>query len=587
MHDPFTSGAPENPADATAVHDARPGLLRSSWRGGMSGFRRSSYVAAPMAVLLAIPGFAVTLFAGGSGRGWAVPAHLLLGWAICGVIIVGGCLIGAFLGLVGAVFRLALPASAGPTIGDVRTTEIKASVFDRGSLRPRRSRLRRMAVKAGVIAPLAFALAYFFGIYSGGKVDRELASATAVADRDDPHWRLGDVFAHRALVPDAENSAPVVLKAAALMPENMPDGVTRTFFAMKTNQELLTAMTENVCLDDALADSLRSELNACHEAVLVARTLAGYDRGRYELKLGPTIFDTPLPGLTKTNAVARLLEADSAIRAHDQDTDGALDSCRAIFGASRSVGDEPFLISQLVRIGKGIEALKATRRVLAQGQPSERALTQIQELLLDELAQPLIQYGLKGERASHVEIIRRIGAGEVTLEELSKDTSKFDPHRLRDAVTPWSRLWFDHERAVMLEWMNDANNVENQPSAERRALWANFENRFNVKQNSAAFWLTLLPLKLFPAVRSAAVAHARLRADLGATAILVAAERHRQTVGKWPESIAAIDKRFLSKAPLDPYTGEPFRMDHHDGELLIYSIGGNRKDERGDRKSIV
>ena len=35
------------------------------------------------------------------------------------------------------------------------------------------------------------------------------------------------------------------------------------------------------------------------------------------------------------------------------------------------------------------------------------------------------------------------------------------------------------------------------------------------------------------------------------------------------------------EAPLNLYTGEPFRMDHHDGELLIYSIGGNGKDERG------
>ena len=148
-------------------------------------------------------------------------------------------------------------------------------------------------------------------------------------------------------------------------------------------------MSENVCLDNALADSLRSELKACHEAWWLPGHSRAMSRGPYELKLGPTSSTLLLPGLTKANDVARLLEADSAIRAHDQDTDGALDRARAIFGAAgprrRAVLDFP-----VGPHGKGIEALRATRRVLAQGEPSERALAQIQELLLDELAQPLI-----------------------------------------------------------------------------------------------------------------------------------------------------------------------------------------------------
>ena len=52
--------------------------------------------------------------------------------------------------------------------------------------------------------------------------------------------------------------------------------------------------------------------------------------------------------------MARLLQADAAIRAHNGDLDGALDSCRAILGAGRSIGDEPFVISQLVRIAIGM-----------------------------------------------------------------------------------------------------------------------------------------------------------------------------------------------------------------------------------------
>ena len=59
-----------------------------------------------------------------------------------------------------------------------------------------------------------------------------------------------------------------------------------------------------------------------------------------------------------------------------------------LLSIGRSIGDEPFLISQLVRIAIGTVAMKSTRRVLGQGEPSDAALARLQALVLDELAQP-------------------------------------------------------------------------------------------------------------------------------------------------------------------------------------------------------
>jgi hypothetical protein len=84
-----------------------------------------------------------------------------------------------------------------------------------------------------------------------------------------------------------------------------------------------------------------------------------------------------------------------------------------------------------------------------------------------------------------------------------------------------------------------------------------------------------------PAVDAAGSAFARYQSELGATVILIAAERYRRKTGQWPASIAAIDKSILPIVPLDPYSGGPFRMSRNDGKLLIYSIGPNRKDEGG------
>jgi hypothetical protein len=585
------SSPPEFTLDAGTSDLLRVGLLQSVWRGAKTGFRRSAYIAVPIALLLAIPGLTVTLYFGGAGRGWAIPAFLQPGSVICGVILAGGALVGALFGLLRGVFRLALPkashrpepAPGTPAIRGSHSERPKASSIDGESPKPRRRRLRRLARALCVLMLLAFTAVLLFGMLVGSVVDTETARASAAADRDDPFWRINDVLGHRAAVPDAENSAAVVMRVAARLPKYFPpDGSTATFEVLKMHQELLMLMTDNERFDEEIGDALRNELKVCRESVRIARTLVNYSRGGYEIELGPNIIDTKLPGPLKIRNTTRLLYADCAIRVHDQDPDGALESCRAILGAGRSLGDEPFILSQTVRIGTGIEALKAVRRVLGQGEPSDRALQQMQELVLDERAQPLILHALKGERATNVEIVRRLAAGEVTMDELI-DTSTFDPRRPRRAVAPWTKLWLDHERAVMLDWMNDAANIERQPYAERFGLWRKWQKRFDARPETINFWAVLFPLKMFPGLFSAAHSAFRFHADLGASAILLAAERHRKKTGKWPESIAAIDKDILSDAPTDPFSGQPYRFVRRDGQLLIYSIGPNQKDEQGER----
>ncbi len=434
----------------------------------------------------------------------------------------------------------------------------------------------------GVFAILLIGLSYVAGTLAGALVNQQLARATAQADRDDPYWRIADLLAHRVPVADAENSAPVVVKAAALLPEVMPDEFTKTFAFLKTCQERLNAVDDDCRLGIEDVASLREARQQFAEALRIAHTLTRYTRGRFDPNLGPRLIDTPLPWLLNVRDLARLLAADSAIRAHDRDFDGALESCRAMLGAARSIGDEPFLISQLTQFGTSNEASKAIRRVLGQGEPSDQGLAGIQDRLLSELDEPLIHYGLRGERAMWVEILRRIAAGEVTIEELREDKSKLNPNRPRNHVTPWYKLYLDLQQAVMLQWMNDARKIELEPFAARAALWSDFRWRFNVPQNSVSFWLTSLPIKIFPAAPAAAFAHARSRADSGATALLIAAERHRKKTGKWPESIAAIDPAILPRPPADPYTGEPYRIQRLDGGLIVYSVGANRRDDHGE-----
>jgi hypothetical protein len=392
------------------------------------------------------------------------------------------------------------------------------------------------------------------------------------------------------VVPDDENSALVVAEALEGLPDvwspyrraapgqpNSPSSPLRESF------DRMIATAENVRLDDATATALRDELKLENTSVQIARSVADFSRGRHKLELGPTPYDIPLPETQASRTLARLLEADAAMRVHDGDIDGALDSCRAILGVGRSGGDEPFAISMLVRVSIGVTATRSARRILGQGEPADASLKRLQDLLLDELSQPLELHAMRGERAMLVELIRRVGDGEVSITELSTSNSQPNPSGARSAVAPWGKLMFDNQRAVALELTNEAVAIAQRPIAERAQLWKSWEGEMNRLQRAPFLAYTAaIPVFMMPALSRASDALSRYAGELGSTAILIAAERHRLKTGAWPTTIDAIDSNILSSAPSDPYSGQPYRMERRGGRLIVYSLGPNGKDEHGE-----
>lgn len=582
-----------------------PGLLESSWRGAQTGFWWTSYVVGPIAALIGILGLGVMAIGVGSGRGLSLlPPFAMRAIDQCVIIAFGGAFIGAIFGFLKGLrgqgrsgkrswwatanrpIRLVpgkrLAIRSGRLFPGKRLTirPIGAPLWD--SLQRRWRWLIGVPVASFLVAALAV------GVYLGWWVDRRLADAIAAADRDDPFWRLDDLMAHREPLPDEENAALVVAEALQRLPENwpgsprpLPGQPTPIPTEVREAYDRLREAAENVRLDDATADTLRDELETYAEAVQIARTIADYDQGQHALEIAPNIIDTLLPESQAARTAAQLLAADAAIRAHDGDLDGALDSCRAILGVARSIGDEPFSISQFVRVAIDGIAMNSVRRVLGQGEPSDAALTRLQADILDELAQPLLLRAWKGERASMDEMIRRLRTGELPADALG-DGGPSDPAGPRVAVSPWGQLLFDNQRAVALEWMNEAVAIARRPAFEWPPLLEKWKaNMERVRQTWHGRYSATIPLLATPALFVCSASQSRILCELGTTALLVAAERHRLQTGDWPPSIEAIDREILPNPPVDPYSGRSFLMQHRDGRLLIYSIGPNGVDEQG------
>ena len=118
------------------------------------------------------------------------------------------------------------------------------------------------------------------------------------------------------------------------------------------------------------------------------------------------------------------------------------------------------------------------------------------------------------------------------------------PARSGHAIAPWGKLMVRQpagRRAGMDERGRGHRASGRPPSVPRSGRRGRPRWPGSSRAGSACYTATF-PLLLMPAVSSGGSAHSRYQAELGATAILLAAERHRRKTGAWPQSIAAIDR---------------------------------------------
>jgi hypothetical protein len=511
------------------------------------------WVVVPLGVILMTWALLPTVVGLGAGRGLALRPLAGNVLQLMGALAVCGLWFGAMLG----VFWRRPPKVVVPANSGVK-------------------RSRGPAFWLGLAAiPLVLILltALGVGVYLVRLVDRRLADAIAAADRDDPNWRLDALFAAREPVPDAENAAIPVAKVAQSLPLGWPTEELQPAFGQ------LLATPARVRLDEATTKALRDELDRLAEPVRVARGVGNLKRGRHEIELAVNPMETRLKETADAVEVGHLLMADAAVRAEAGDLDGALASSQAILAVARSIGDEPMIVSQVVRLNIGHAALRSTGRVLAQGEVSGAGLARLQTLVLDELTEPLFLRACQGERATLDAVIERVGDGRISIASLSGGGASNEPV---GAIAPWGKLGFDYQRALGLEWTNALVAIAQGPSERRGPMMKAWEDEIlRVKNSTLGPYVATLPVLMMPALTMGEKSLTRYEAELGSMAILLAAEQHRLKTSAWPESVAAIDSSLLPKPPLDPWTGRPFLLKHSEGRLVVYSVGMNGKDDHG------
>jgi len=436
---------------------------------------------------------------------------------------------------------------------------------------PPPTRRRRRFLWLGVLLVLFSACGGCYGIvvHVTNKDPRE---AEAGADRLEPAgWRMEDIEAQRKDIKDEDNAALVVQAAKVKLPRPWPLPRPGVVAGQPVDVDSdVNSLPPEVQLDEALLRDLRTNLQVAGPALTEARKLYTMRDGRFPLQWSKDIVSTTIAS-QDARAVVNVLRLEAALLAQEGKADEALEATRGILVAGRSVGDEPLMISQLIRIACSAVAVQTLERVLAQGEPSAEALKQMQDLLEAEAAEPRLLIAARGERASMNEKMRAMKRGDLKLSAVAGG----GPHIHDLAGSTLARSSHPRILRLMTEYV-EAAKLPPQDQGERMKAVEQKIRRAKVEYDV----VTALTM---PAIQKMAEASWRDQAFLRCAIVAVAAERYRRKHGDWPAGLADLVPDYLTTVPADPYDGRPLRCKRLPDGLIVYSVGPDLQDDGGAR----
>jgi hypothetical protein len=254
--------------------------------------------------------------------------------------------------------------------------------------------------------------------------------------------------------------------------------------------------------------------------------------------------------------------------------DAAMESCRGILQCGRTIGEEPAMISMLVRMSAQMSAVRGLERVLAQGQPGQAALARLQQLLETEAAQPLFLIGFRGERALAHDLLQKVQNGHLDILGLTGSMGWGG----RSMALPIQELGLlftgtlPGQWAAFLHYQNELVEIIKLPEAQQEA-------RFKLLEATLPSQPMLV--QLVPGRARFSFAQRRCLSDLRCGIVMLAMERYRQAQGHWPETLMELVPDYLSAIPADPFDGMPLRYRRRNSGAVIYTVGYDLVDNGG------
>jgi len=424
-------------------------------------------------------------------------------------------------------------------------------------------------------------------VVSFGFVTFHLLRATATPKRDkivaeldatDPNWRTTALTAERnaRLPPPEQNAAELAYKAQQKLPKAYRDWDRKP----ESYQWRSDLKSPHVPHKGDVADT-RNHLMKARESLALARDVRHIPTGGFHFEFKePDLIGTLMPKQQNLRQTMSLLDRDALVRAYDRDDTGALESCLAILAVSRGIGDEPTLISQLIRMAGVAITVGATERTLCWGADfNDATLAELDKAFAKEATEPRLMYGLRGERGVFFRIAENIDSGAFNI---------VGDHGIFGFQVSAPAAWYvksriPEEQAVALEIFNKMIAAAGKPAGKERneavaAAGDECERLIKAGRIGPVPRYPLFSL-LMPALQKMSESDTRTVATLNAARVAIACERHRQKTGAYPEKLDELPKELLPEVPTDPFSGKAILYKKLPDGAVAYSVGGDGVDD--------
>jgi hypothetical protein len=403
---------------------------------------------------------------------------------------------------------------------------------------------------------------------------RQLNEVITQLDAIDRGWRLEDIEAARARAApsDDKNSSNIIIALHKAIPPEWKDIESGRGWEWGPVTNYQPSFVEIVWL--VQGERITADVRQSLRQQLLRPDIVASAGGHYVLIHNENPIMTLLPNTQNARGVAALLDYDARVLVLAKKGDQAIASARAGLVVAKSIGDEPFLISQLVRVACDRVAAHAALQVLALAEPTE-GLGELQNELRAEADVPWLQYGFRGERGLFNQLFEVLESGKVNfadLEGLARDNRAIMNSMALEAYKPL----LPGDRAKSLEILTAYLEAAKLPAHEQKAAMAQIKLPPR-PPDDIRYVVTNL---MMPAVVKVAEASWRTRADLLTASTAIACERFRLGKGRWPKSLAEVPTEILPDIPLDPFNGKPIQYRKLEDGVAVFTIGDEQDARR-------
>jgi hypothetical protein len=284
------------------------------------------------------------------------------------------------------------------------------------------------------------------------------------------------------------------------------------------------------------------------------------------------------PEFADSKTLVKVLAFRGVYRAYTNDPTGSVADFSAAFRISKLIGSEPTLIAGLVEVACTAIVVRQMEFAITARPRDSKYLTQLSLLAQKHKLSTSLRRCLSSESVFGISIARRAATDPRLLTEMFFTGTDEDVNNPREknlvpkGVNP--KIVSDAYVTRALEaWTGIFAIVNNQPDDLKASDAIDAFQKPILASNDPT---QRLNKEIFPVFSQVGQSFTRGTAYLRCFQGLVAAMQYRNQTGKFPASL-----KQAGFTGMDPFDDQPIRYRNENGQITVYSVGFDRKDNQG------